>query len=380
MYRHITMLAHSLENVTCHAVLYLVAASGLLVGLIALLSGVAISEGLKQQALASVATGADVYCTWDTFGRDSAIPSERVAELAKIPGVQRCVPRIIGRLQLGQELVVVVGLPLEEMQRQDSPVTGRVPQQADEVLVGVELARSQGLAPDSRIALEAHLVRVFRVAGTTTPASSLWGSKAIVCDLEEARLLFGDQDHVSDVCLFVRAGYEGAIAAAVKRIDQRFRVQTRSLVKNYVLKGITLREGIFSALFLVVMVLAIPSFAVFTFQGYGRRRREIALLKAEGWRTIDVLEMIVLENIVVSVVVASLALTTSYLWVRWLRAPLIAPFFIADLPLFPEIEIPTKFTPLPLALAFVFSIVVTLTGSLYSTWRTAVLPPMQNLQ
>jgi ABC-type antimicrobial peptide transport system permease subunit len=202
----------------------------------------------------------------------------------------------------------------------------------------------------------------------------------IVCDLAEAAKLFGEDGSVSDVCVYTRPGYEQSVAEAIQRIDPRYRVQTREFVRHYVLRGMTIREGAFTVLGALALALAIPVFALFTYLGYSPRRREIGLLKAEGWRTSDVLEMVALENVLVSVIAAGGSVLLAALWVVALRAPLIAPFFLPDLPAFPAMEIPARFLPLPVLLAVVFSLVVTMTGSLYSTWRTAATRPAEALR
>ena len=68
------------------------------------------------------------------------------------------------------------------------------------------------------------------------------------------------------------------------------------------------------------------------------------------------------------------------IWVRVLRAPLIASFFLAELPQFPGMAIPARFLPLPPLLALMFSLVVTMTGSIYTTWRTAIARPVEVLR
>jgi len=184
---------------------------------------------------------------------------------------------------------------------------------------------------------------------------------------------------VSDVCIYTRAGYENIVAEAVERLNPRFRVQTKQLVSEYVMRGMTLREGIFTVLFALALALAIPSFAVMTWLGHTPRRREIGLLKAEGWRTSDVLEMVALENVIVSLLAAGGSLFLAMIWVHWLRAPWITPFFLPDLPLFPAMDVPARFTPLPPLLALVFSLTVTMSGSIYTTWRTAITRPVEVL-
>ncbi len=377
--RHRNLALAAAENVARNARGYLVAALGLVLGLTLLLSGVAISEGLKAEALASVQSGADVYCTWDAFGRDAPVPVDAIAPLAELSGVERVVPRIIGRIRLGDALVVVIGVPFSELRGQALEVDGRLPQSNAEVLVGHELARTLGLVPGQRVGLEGETIRLFEIAGIVRSTSSLWSAKAVVCDLDEAAAVFGADGTVSDVCIYTRAGYENIVAEAVERLNPRFRVQTKQLVSEYVMRGMTLREGIFTVLFALALALAIPSFAVMTWLGHTPRRREIGLLKAEGWRTSDVLEMVALENVIVSLLAAGGSLFLAMIWVHWLRAPGITAFFLPDLPLFPAMDVPARFTPLPPLLALVFSLTVTMSGSIYTTWRTAITRPVEVL-
>ncbi|MFT5052240.1 MAG: ABC-type lipoprotein release transport system permease subunit [Chlamydiales bacterium] len=378
--RHTNLLAAAAENVACNARGYAVAAAGLILGLSLLLSGVAIGEGVKRAALDSVDAGADLYCSWDAFGRDTPIPVERVEQLRQIPGVVDVVPRIVGRAMLADEWAVLVGVPLDRLARHRVPVEGALPRGPAEVLIGAELAQLSGYSAGDSITLTGHSVRVFRISGVVAASASLWSAKAIVCELEEAAILFGERERVSDACVYTRPGYEALAGEAIERIDDRFRVQTRSLVEGYVGRGTTLREGVFSALAALALVLAIPAFAVLTYLGKSPRRREIGLLKAEGWSTADVLEMVALENLIVSLFSAGSALAISLFWVRVLHAPWIGPLFIPELPAFPSMHIPSTFTPLPPLLALIFSITVTMTGSIYTTWRTAITRPVEALR
>lgn len=374
------LLLAAAENVARNGAGYAVAAAALVLGLTLLLSGVAIGEGLKGEALATVDAGADLYVTSDLFGRDSAVEAGRADSIAKIDGVLEVVPRIVGRIAVGDRIALVVGVPLARLASSPLPLRGALPAAPDQVVLGCELARALGIEPGMRIALESDLLRLFVVSGVVDGSASLWSAKAVVCDLPEAALLFGVSDRVSDLCVTTRAGYAERVAEAVTRQDPRLRVQTRGLVRAWVERGMTLREGVFTILYALMLALAIAAFAVVTWLGATPRRREVAVRKAEGWTTADVLALVAFENLLVAAAAAGLALLLAQLWVGLLRAPLIAPFFLPDLPLFPRIHVPARFTPIPALLAFCFSLAVTMSGSILATWRTAVTRPAEVLR
>src|SRR3954470_18635503 len=177
MARHLNLLLAASENVARNWPGYSVAASGLIAGLSLLLSGVAISEGLKLEALAGVAAGADVYCTWDVFGRDAPMPRDRVGPLRTIAGVTRLVPRIIGRVRLGDEPVILIGVPSLEIARAPFTLTGARPRAEGELLVGHELASRARLFPGRQIVLEGDVARVFTVSGVMAEGASYWSTR-----------------------------------------------------------------------------------------------------------------------------------------------------------------------------------------------------------
>jgi ABC-type lipoprotein release transport system permease subunit len=378
--RHLNLARLAFENVARNGGGYAVASAGLFATLVLFVAGVAISEGVKSQSLASVGEGADVYVSWDVFGRDAAVPRERVAELAKLDGVARAVPRIVGRAPLGDASALVIGVPFAALDGAAVPIEGAMPSSPAQVLIGCELARSLGLKPGAKVALDTGLLRLFEVAGVVDRSAALWSAKALVCDLAEAQELFSEREHVSDVCLYTRAGYAASVADAVQRLDPRFRVQTKSLVSAYVERGMRLREGIFSVLLAMLVAVAIPAYAITTWLGHAPRRREIALYEVEGFTTFDVLELVFLENLIVSFAVALASLFVALVFVRGFNAPLIAPFFLPDLPLFPRVSVPARFAPLPVVLAMALSVAATMTGSIWSTWRAAAARPSEVLR
>ena len=96
-----------------------------------------------------------------------------------------------------------------------------------------------------------------------------------------------------------------------------------------------------------------------------------------GWQSMEVLEMIFWENTILSMIGACFAFLVAFIWLRLLNGFFISQFFIAEAGLFPDFTVPAKFLPLPLFFSFLFSMMLTMIGSLYNTWRTATIAPAE---
>jgi ABC-type antimicrobial peptide transport system permease subunit len=94
-----------------------------------------------------------------------------------------------------------------------------------------------------------------------------------------------------------------------------------------------------------------------------------------GWRTWEVLEKVVIENLLISLTAVSLSVLLSMLWIKGLNGILIAQFYVAEVGLIPNVDIPSRYLPSHAGFYLLFALVVTLIGSLFSTWRKARMTP-----
>jgi ABC-type lipoprotein release transport system permease subunit len=346
-------------------------------------AGAALSEGLRQQARQSVENGADIYVTLDEFGRDAGPDLELARVLSAVRGVERVVPRIVGRVLLGDEAAVVVGIGVgapAEAAPFVSPSEAARELRPYQMFLGASLARQLVLRPGSRLDLHARRSLVFEVAGIMDPAGAIWSSDLILLRFDDAAELFGQQGRASDLLLYCREGYTGFVAEQLAIRHPELRVQTRELVERYTQRAYALRQGAFGAAFAGIATLGILAFLVCSGIGVDRRRRQIAILRVHGWSTPQVLEMIVYESLLVSLASAALGFLGAYLWIRFARGALLGGFFIAGLESLPPFELPARFTPAPLLLNLCFSLVITLTGGVATAWRTAATPPAEALR
>ena len=97
MNKHINLLLLATENLLRHKTKTIVVCLCIIAILAPFITAIAISEGIRAQSLTSVNAGADLYLTFDEFGRNAAIPLKYLDEIKKIFGVTKAIPRIIGR-------------------------------------------------------------------------------------------------------------------------------------------------------------------------------------------------------------------------------------------------------------------------------------------
>lgn len=335
-----------------------------------------ISEGVKSESLISVSEGADIYVTLDQYGKNAPVPLRYLDDIEKINGITKVMPRIIGRTYLGDRLAVIVGIPLEGLPPSVECVEGSPFTRRGEAIIGVGLARHFGFGVGHSFTLKG---KMLKVTGLFKAESSIWASDLIFIPFEDASDIFGIAETATDLLIYTRPGYIPAAAEALKKVGP-FRIQSKDLVKQYFNKGFSRKEGIFTAIYTVAFALAIPALLVSSGFGLSERKKEIGILKATGWQTSEVLEMAVFENLIISLTAAPLSLLLAFAWVKGLNGLFIAQFFIAEIGIFPPFNIPARFLPLSFFLSFFFSLVLIMVGSIYSSWKAAVIPPAEAMR
>jgi len=83
MNKHINLLLLATENLLRHGTKSVVVCLCIIAILTPFITAIAISEGVREQSLISVNAGADLYLTFDEFGRNSAIPLKHLDEIKK---------------------------------------------------------------------------------------------------------------------------------------------------------------------------------------------------------------------------------------------------------------------------------------------------------
>ena len=347
------------------------------------LAALSISEGIKLQSRISVEEGADFYVTGDSAGNSMPLPLSYLDRFRNIAEIDRIVPRIVGRAYLKDRTVSIVGMPGGILPGSLLVAGGRRIQSRGEVIVGSTLNARYGLSPGSKFYMPINRWKRFTVVGIFGSENSMWSSNLIYMSLEDAGELFRMKGMATDFLVYAKPKQSPVVSIYLQMENQKeppIRIQSREVVTSYFLKGFESRAGIFTAFYLAAFALAIPLVFILTGLGWSERRKEIGTLKAVGWQTLDVMEVILWENIFVSVLAACLAFIAAFAWIRGLNGFLIAQFFLGVPGLVPAFPVPARFVPIPAFLSLLLALVLTMTGSLFNTWRLAATPAAETMR
>jgi ABC-type lipoprotein release transport system permease subunit len=352
-------------------------------------AGLGLSQGIRQQAEESARSGADLYVAGRQFGRDVSVPVALADKIKEIDGVTAVVPRIVARVVLGKESeeAVLVGLPPTRFPAGITCIEGDLPHTGslNELVMGTELARRLGLRVGSLIPPFYHNPqgdRVSKVVGLFKADAPVWQANLILTTFPTAAAICSQEGLATDLLVTCRPGYQDAVRAAIlqDRSLPTLRVTTREDLEVLLPQGVWRREGIFNLHFVVAFAVGILTILVTSGFGTSERWREIGILKATGWQTDEILLRSLVESVLLSLAGAALAVVLAFVWLRLCNGYWIAGVFLAGVDVRPGFRVPFRLTPVPVLLAFLVAAVLVLSGTLYSTWRAAVVPPREAMR
>ncbi|HEX3150040.1 MAG TPA: FtsX-like permease family protein [Gemmataceae bacterium] len=386
----------ALATVVLHKLRSLVTIACLLTVLVPFLTGLGLSKGLEREAELSVREGADLYVTARQFDRNVPIPFAAIQPIQAIPGVDDAIPRIVGGIVLGKDnaSAVLVGMPREKFPTSIQCIDGELSRDSrfNELVVGADLARRLNLKVGSVIPpfyRSDDGERISKVVGIFASDVGIWQANVIFTTFETAAHIMNQHVVATDLLVYCRPGYQEQVAESIQSLTLsaphapqplRPHVVARDEVASLFRGGLTHREGIFNLHFTLAFAVAILVLLVTSGLGLPERRREIAILKATGWQTDQILLRSTVECLVLATIGICIAVILSFVWLRWLNGYWIASVFLAGVDTAPRFPVPFTLTPVPVLLAFLIGLTVALTGTLYSSWRSAIAAPMDAMR
>jgi len=365
--------------------------------LLPFVAGLAIDEGLGDEAAAAARAGPDLVVTAVRFGRPAPIPEAAAEALRGIPGVASVRARIVGAVHIGAapESAVVVGLDPADLPPDVACVEGRLFRAGGglEMVFGARLAKRLGLAPGARIPpffQNRGGLRVPQVTGVFRSDLPMWEANVILTSLDSARLVFDEKDTVTQFLVTCRDGYAGAVRESITRIPSLAppgaaeplapRISSRADAEAALAGGASFGAGVFALHFVLLFAAAIPLLVVATGAGLRERRRETGILKMLGWGTDEVLLRCLVESLVLAAAGAAIALLLAALWLGPLEARGLAAVFLPGADAVPGFAVPWRLAPGPVVVGAALALVLVLVGTIPSNWRAAAAEPMETMR
>jgi ABC-type lipoprotein release transport system permease subunit len=348
-----------------------------------------LTEALRGEAQRAHAAHPDIVVQKLVGGRPTTLASADRARVEDIPSVRAVTPRVWGYVFLPalQGNVTIVGTPANApslsvangvLERGRDITPG-----AHEMIAGVDLAHFLGMLPGDELALPtATQTRPLALVGTFRSSLDLYTADVIVCDEDDARALLGlAEGEATDLAVHLANPQESRIVAGtiLERIPQA-RVVERDLLARIHHLSYGRRAGF-------VLGAAIPAILALLVLAWDRasgigpdERREIAVLKAVGWSTSDVLWAKLFESLLVGAAATAAGLLLAYAWVFWLGAPGLRPALVGWSVLYPRAAL----TPV-VDVAQLLGISLAVLGpfvllSIVPAWRAASADPLDAMR
>lgn len=367
------------------------ALGGGLVFAVALVSAVVfLTEALRREADRAEDVQPDIVVQKLVGGRPTTIAKGDRERLTDIPSVRSVTARAWGYVFLPslQGNVTVVGTT--DSVHALSTASATLDEGRDliagrhEMIVGSALAEFFGMRPGDRLNLPSLDVDApaLTLVGTFRSALDLWTADVLMCDEADARALLGlPEGEATDLAVTLANPQEAKVVAAeiAARIPGS-RVVERDLLARVHRLAYGRRAGLVLGATLPAL-LALLVLAWDRASGVGpEEKKEIAVLKAVGWSTSDVLWAKLLESLLVGAAATALGLALAYAWVFWLGAPGLRAALVGWSSLYPR----SALTP-AVDLAQLLGISLAVLGpfallSVVPAWRAATTDPVDSMR
>lgn len=349
-----------------------------------------LTESLRAEAERAHAAHPDIVVQKLVGGRPTTIAAAEAAKLTDIPSVRAVTPRVWGYVFLPslQGNVTIVGT--SKGAGALSVANGVLAEGRDltpgahEMIAGAELAKFLGMRPGDELGLpsanpDAHALKL---VGTFKSSLDLYTADVLICDEEDARaLLVLPPGDATDLALTIANPSEARVVA--RTITERMpgaRVVERDLLARVYHLAYGRRAGL-------VLGASIPAILALLVLAWDRasgigpdERKEIAVLKAVGWSTSDVLWAKLFESLLVGASATALGLLVGYAWIFWLGAPGLRPALVGWSVLYPRAALTpavdvAQLLGISLAVMGPFALL-----SVVPAWRAATTDPLETMR
>ncbi|MBD3158974.1 MAG: FtsX-like permease family protein [Candidatus Lokiarchaeota archaeon] len=354
-----------------------------------------IRQGVAQDFSLSLDEGPDITVQKLVGGRQAPCPISWRDNLTAYSGVEDVLPRVWGYADVGSgKLMTIMGI--NPAQYEETPgavgtdIIGEgsfLPQNdTHKLVVGqgiLDLMQrsmaSVSLGVGSQISLIAYdnSLIPFEIVGIFSSKSKIYSYDILMTDIQSAREVLGvANDSCTDIAVWTSPGYNtNSIALQMDNTFPEARILSKSAMRDMGLRAYSVRAGIVALLWAVLLLVVVLLAFTVSSSGSDEARREVGLLKALGFDTVDVLEIRMFENLILGLLGCSTGISFAIVYDYFLGAPLLSEFVLGWSTSLLLGGMPLMVSPSTIFTAYAVGIAPILVASVIPAWRNAITEP-----
>ena len=353
-------------------------------------------DGLTAEGQLSLKYSPDITVQGISGGRQTPVDTAYVGYIQEAPGVNAVVQRIWGYGNIGNTLLVIVGIQLQSTTfNQYARVnltkayplesgTFLDPQANNTVVIGKAVADLLGVRVGSVLTIltESNQARQYVVAGVFSSESSIYSADMILMNINEARVFFDmPEDKVTDLMVYVSdidpVNKAALINSAAREISDlpNCRVVTKDVLIKAQETTYGDRSGFFSVMWFVILIsVAIIAFNQTVVVGH-ESKFEVGLLKALGFSTSDIIQVRLVESLVLGTIAGAIGISFGVIYDVVLGAPVLKDFMLGWATLYPGFPVPVLISATTVLFTFAVTIIPLLFATVIPSWVNATVDP-----
>ncbi len=339
-----------------------------------------LTYSFKREAVAVLKDAPELIVQRLSAGRHEMMPVEYMKKIKDIPGVGKIVPRLWGYyydISTGGNYTVMA--LREGLQDKISLMEGSFVVGSGSCVVGRGVADARFLDIGSIMPLIGAdgKVRRFRVAGIFTDESNLLTNDLVIIGEKDFREVFRiPQSIATDIVVQI---YNPTEVDNIARKIKEALPDTRPITRREILRTYDTLFDWRSGMVLTMFLGAILAFVILAWDKAtglsAEERHEIAILKAIGWETSDVMELKFWEGFVISSLSFLTGLIGGYLHIYFFGASIFSPALKGWSVIFPEFRLVPYINIYQIAVLLFFTVIPYMAATIVPSWKAAITDP-----
>jgi putative ABC transport system permease protein len=341
-------------------------------------------DGLVREGALSLKYAPDITVQGISAGRQTLIDTRSISYIQEAPDVSRVEARIWGYANIGNTLLVIKGVDLENIEAE--PTQGfsleagsfLTAQSTDSVVIGKAVGDLLGAKVGSVLTILTESVqsRQYVVVGIFNSESGIYSADMVLMTFNDARSFFDvPEDKVTDFAVYVNDPKNvNNVARDISELQN-----VRVLTKDILLKAQETTYGARSGFFSVVWYILLISVAVIAINQsvvVGHESKfEVGLLKALGFSTWDIIQVRLIESTMLGALAGSLGITFGVFYDTVLNAPVFRDFMLGWATLYPSFTVPVYVSAQTIFLTYAITVVPLLFATVIPSWLNATIDP-----